>query len=148
MDQIKEDVKRIRSYLRKFGKIHDFGDCFGHLTMVYTKFCKKGERTTFFRFFDQRVMDYLKSQNKRYEKEDFSPLMYNCATQSVPVDEQLEMKELVDRLDEREKKVIYGIFYEGKSSSDLASEMKLSKSRISHIKQKALNNLKKELEDG
>lgn len=59
--------------------------------------------------------------------------------------EKLVLREIIDKLDEREKKIIILRYYRDKTQSEIAKELGVSQVQISRLEAKLLERMKKEL---
>lgn len=59
--------------------------------------------------------------------------------------EKLVLREIIDKLDEREKKIIYLRYYRDKTQSEIAKELGVSQVQISRLEAKLLERMRKEL---
>ena len=59
--------------------------------------------------------------------------------------EKLVLRDLIDKLDEREKKIIYLRYYRDKTQSEIAKELGVSQVQISRLEAKLLERMRKEL---
>lgn len=56
--------------------------------------------------------------------------------------ESIALREAMDRLDEREKKIIFMRFYEGKTQMEVAQEIHISQAQVSRLEKSALKSMK------
>ena len=59
--------------------------------------------------------------------------------------EKLVLREIIDKLDERDKKIIILRYYRDKTQSEIAKELGVSQVQISRLEAKLLERMKKEL---
>lgn len=85
---------------------------------------------------DEKVPIIENYYNERLENDDVEETIFNNELCSI-------MKELVDDLPERCRKVIKGIYYEDRGSSSLAKEMHITISRVWAIHNAALSKIRR-----
>ena len=59
--------------------------------------------------------------------------------------EHLALKEAVDRLGERERRILALRFYEGKTQMEVSNEIGISQAQVSRLEKNALNAIRKHL---
>ena len=59
--------------------------------------------------------------------------------------EQIALKEAMDRLSDREKKILRLRFFEGKTQMEVSSRIGISQAQISRLEKNAIQKIKKEL---
>ena len=59
--------------------------------------------------------------------------------------EQIALKDAMDRLSQREKKILAMRFYQGKTQMEVSAEIGISKAQVSRLEKSALNSIKKGL---
>ena len=59
--------------------------------------------------------------------------------------EQIALKEAMDRLSDREKKILRLRFFEGKTQMEVSSHIGISQAQISRLEKNAIQKIKKEL---
>ena len=59
--------------------------------------------------------------------------------------EQIALKEAMDRLTDREKKILRLRFFEGKTQMEVSSRIGISQAQISRLEKNAIQKIKKEL---
>ena len=59
--------------------------------------------------------------------------------------ENLALRSAVERLGEREKKIIYLRYYEGKTQTEISSEIGLSQAQVSRIEKNALGEIRSKI---
>ena len=59
--------------------------------------------------------------------------------------EHLALKEAVDRLEERERRILALRFYEGKTQMEVSNEIGISQAQVSRLEKNALNAIRKHL---
>lgn len=65
--------------------------------------------------------------------------------QSVDMFENLALKELLNKLDKRDQKIILLRFFYDKTQSEIAKQLKISQVQVSRLENKILENLRKKL---
>ena len=59
--------------------------------------------------------------------------------------EQIALKDAVERLGEREKKILAMRFYQGKTQIEVSNEIGISQAQVSRLEKSAINSIKKGL---
>ena len=57
--------------------------------------------------------------------------------------EKLALSEAIERLSDREKRILALRFYEGKTQMEVASEVGISQAQVSRLEKNAINQIKK-----
>ena len=59
--------------------------------------------------------------------------------------ERVALREAIDRLTEREKKILMLRYYEGKTQTEISAEVGISQAQVSRLEKNALGNIRKEI---
>lgn len=59
--------------------------------------------------------------------------------------ERVALREAIDRLSERERKILMLRYYEGKTQTEISSEVGISQAQVSRLEKNAIGSLKKEI---
>ena len=65
----------------------------------------------------------------------------------LPLNTMIDLREYVDKLDPRYKRIIYKLYYEGYTQEELGKELYLSLTRINQLHNEAINILRVYLKD-
>ena len=84
-----------------------------------------------------------------YSKEGEELLLMDQISDEIQNDEKwsenISLRCAVDRLDEREKKILYMRYYEGKTQTEISLSVGLSQAQVSRIEKTALKTLKNKI---
>ena len=61
--------------------------------------------------------------------------------------ENIDLKEAINRLCEREKKIVRLRFFDGKTQTEVAEEISISQAQVSRLEKNAIKSLRRYLED-
>ncbi|MFX4303632.1 RNA polymerase sigma factor [Alicyclobacillus tolerans] len=102
----------------------------------------------------RHVAVHTRNQYKRWSRED---LILNAANvegeefiQSIPdllADHSNREMEWFSGLSEREKTILYGLYWEGKSQRELSKQIGIAQTTISHIHRQAIRKLKEQIQN-
>ncbi len=59
--------------------------------------------------------------------------------------DEISLKEAMSRLGEREKRILYSRFFQGKTQMDVAQEIGISQAQVSRLEKGALERIKKQI---
>jgi len=105
-----------------------------------------------YRIAHNTLVDYYRSQEKHKKKvkiiDNLHQSKFNTPEQDAIEYSQTQfMKQLLETLPNREKKIIYRKFFEGNTNKQIATELNLSETNVSTIIFRVLRKLKKHLTD-
>ena len=95
------------------------------------------------------ISDVVSIYDPVYNKSDDTPELLDQIADEKNTDENwtenIALKSAMEKLDEREKKIIYLRYYEGKTQTEISSEVGLSQAQVSRLEKNALTEIKKKI---